>query len=151
MVAYAQPVGEDTVQAVMSGDSPVGKLAFDKTYAAENGGGIAEATQLAALRFHEVMLQRWKKLTEERPITRALPIATLPVAVSFYTNDEWTNLRSRILATPGVSSVDISTISQGGAMVQLSYVSAFEQLRQSLWASGLALQNVGGTWVLQTN
>jgi len=151
MVTYAQPVGEDTVQAVMSGDSPVGKLAFDKTYAAENGGGIAEATQLAALRFHEVMLQRWKKLTEERPITRALPIATLPVAVSFYTNDEWTNLRSRILATPGVSSVDISTISQGGAMVQLSYVSAFEQLRQSLWASGLALQNVGGTWVLQTN
>ncbi len=151
LIAYAQPVGEDTVQAVISGDSPVGKLAFDQNYAAENGGGITEATQLAALRFHEVMLQRWKKLTEERPITRALPIATLPVAVSFYSNDEWTNLRSRILATPGVSGVDISTISQGGAMVQLSYVSAFEQLRQSLWASGLALQNVGGTWVLQTN
>ena len=151
LVAFAQPLGEDTVQAVMSGDSPVGKLGFDKGYTAENGGGIAEAAQIAALRFHEVMLQRWKKQTEERPITRALPIATLPVAVSFYSNDEWASLRSRILATPGVSGVDISTISQGGAMVQLSYVSAFEQLRQSLWASGLALQNVGGTWVLQTN
>jgi hypothetical protein len=50
-----------------------------------------------------------------------------------------------------VSGVDISTISQGGAIVQLSYVTGFEQLRQALWQAGLALQNVGGTWVLQTN
>jgi hypothetical protein len=151
LVAEASPVGEDTVQAVMAGDSPVGKLGFDKTYTAVNGGGLLEASQIAASRFQEVMLLRWKKQTEERPITRALPVATLPVAVAFNSTDEWSALRSRILATPGVASVDISTISQGGAIVQLAYVSGFEQLRQSLWASGLALQNVGGTWVLQTN
>jgi hypothetical protein len=78
-------------------------------------------------------------------------VATLPVAVSFFSNDEWSALRARILSTPGVSGVDISTISQGGAIVQLSYVTGFEQLRQALWQAGLALQNVGGTWVLQTN
>lgn len=151
LIAFAQPLAEDTVQAVMSGNSPVGELSFDKAYTAENGGGVAEAAQLAALRFHQVMLERWKKLNEQRPVTQSLPVATLPVAVSFFTNDEWSTLRNRILATPGVSGVDISTIAQGGAIVQLSYVSGFEQLRQSLWASGLALQNVGGTWVLQSN
>ena len=151
LIAMAQPLGEDSVQAVMTGDSPVGKLGFDKSYAAENGGGVPEAAGLAASRFHQVMEQRWKKMNEARPITRALPISTLPVAVTFYSNDEWAALRSRILSTPGVTGVDISTISQGGAIVQLSFVSAFEQLRQSLWQSGLALQNVGGTWVLQTN
>ncbi|MGB7204606.1 MAG: DUF2066 domain-containing protein [Anderseniella sp.] len=151
LIAEATPVGEDSVQAVMAGDSPVGKVGFDKTYAAENAGGIPEAAAIAATRFNEVMLLRWKKKTEERPITRALPIASLPVAVAFYSNDEWAALRSRILATPGVAGVDISTISQGGAIVQLSYVSGFEQLRNSLWSAGLALQNVGGTWVLQSN
>ncbi len=151
LVAEASPVGEDTVQAVMQGDSPVGELGFDKAYAAENGGGLPEAAQIAAARFQQVMIQRWKKQNEERSITRALPVATLPVAVAFYSTEEWSALRARILSTPGVSGVDISTISQGGAIVQLAYVSGFEQLRQSLWSSGLALQNVGGTWVLQTN
>ena len=151
LIAVAEPLGEDSVQATMTGESPVGQLGFDKSYAAENGGGVAEAAGIAASRFHEVMLLRWKKMNEARPITQALPIATLPVAVSFFTTEEWSALRSRILATPGVSGVDISTISQGGAIVQLSYVSGFEQVRQALWQAGLALQNVGGTWVLQAN
>ena len=151
LIAMAQPLGEDSVQAVMTGDSPVGKLGFDKAYTAENGGGVAEAAGIAASRFHEVMEQRWKKMNEALPITQALPVSTLPVAVTFYSNDEWAALRSRILSTPGVTGVDISTISQGGAIVQLAYVSAFEQLRQALWQGGLALQNVGGTWVLQIN
>ncbi len=78
----------------MSGDSPVGQLGFDKAYTAENGGGVAEAAHIAALRFHEVMLVRWKKLTEQRPVTQSLPVATLPVAVSFSPNDEWSALRT---------------------------------------------------------
>jgi hypothetical protein len=151
LVAVAEPLGEDTVQASMVGDSPVGRLEFDKGYTAEQGGGLEEAARIAAARFHEVMQLRWKKMNEARPVTQAVPVATLPVAVSFFSNDEWSALRARILSTPGVSGVDISTISQGGAIVQLSYVTGFEQLRQALWQAGLALQNVGGTWVLQTN
>jgi hypothetical protein len=151
LVAEASPVGEDTVQATMVGASAVGRLEFDKAYAAENGGGVAEAAKIAALRFHQVMLLRWKKKNETGPVTQSLPVATLPVAVAFYSTEEWSALRARILSTPGVSGVDISTISQGGAIVQLSYVTGFEQLRQSLWSAGLALQNVGGTWVLQAS
>lgn len=151
LVAEAAAVGEDTVQATMVGNSAVGTLEFDKSYAAENGGGVAEAASIAALRFHQVMLLRWKKKNETAPVTQSLPVATLPIAVAFYSTEEWTALRARILSTPGVSGVDISTISQGGAIVQLSYVTGFEQLRQSLWSAGLALQNVGGTWVLQAS
>ncbi len=151
LVAEAAAVGEDTVQATMVGNSAVGTLEFDKSYAAENGGGVAEAAKIAASRFHQVMLLRWKKKNETAPVTQSLPVATLPIAVAFYSTEEWTALRTRILSTPGVSGVDISTISQGGAIVQLSYVTGFEQLRQSLWSAGLALQNVGGTWVLQAS
>jgi len=151
LIAEAAATSEDTVQATLVGDSPVGKLEFDKAYTAENGGGIDEAATTAALRFHQVLLQRWKKKNETGPVTQSLPIATLPVAVAFVSTEEWSALRARILSTPGISGVDISTISQGGAIVQLSYVTGFEQLRQSLWSSGLALQNVGGTWVLQAS
>jgi hypothetical protein len=149
VVAEASAVGEDTVQANMIGTSAIGRLEFDKAYSAEDGGGVDQAARIAALRFHQVMLLRWKKENEAAPVTQSLPIATLPVAVAFFSNEEWAALRSRILATPGISGVDISTISQGGAIVQLSYVTGFEQMRQSLWSAGLALQNVGGTWVLQ--
>lgn len=151
VVAEASATAEDTVQANMIGTSAIGKLEFDKTYVAENGGGIEEAAKIAALRFHQVMLLRWKKKNETGPVTRSLPVATLPVAVAFFSTEEWSALRARILATPGISGVDISTISQGGAIVQLSYVAGFEQLRQALWSAGLALQNVGGTWVLQAS
>ncbi len=151
LIADAHAISEDTIQATLIGSSPVGKLDFDKEYAAENGGGIDEAAGIAALRFHQVMLQRWKKKNETGPVTQSLPVATLPVTVAFFSTEEWSALRTRILSTPGVSGVDISTISQGGAIVQLSYVTGFEQLRQSLWSSGLALQNVGGTWVLQAS
>ena len=37
VVAEASAVGEDTVQANMSGTSAIGKLEFDKAYSAENG------------------------------------------------------------------------------------------------------------------
>lgn len=151
LIAEATVIGEDTIQATLVGNSPVGQLEFDKEYAAENGGGVDEAARTAALRFHQVMLQRWKKKNETAPITQSLPVATLPVAVAFFSTEEWSALRARILSTPGVSGVDISAISQGGAIVQLSYVTGFEQLRQSLWSAGLALQNVGGTWVLQAS
>ncbi len=151
VVAEAAAVGDDTVQATMIGNTAVGTLEFDKSYVAENGGGVAEAARIAALRFHQVMLLRWKKKNETGPVTQSLPVATLPIAVAFYSTEEWSALRARILSTPGVSGVDISTISQGGAIVQLSYVTGFEQLRQSLWSAGLALQNVGGTWVLQAS
>ena len=151
LVAEAAAVGDDTVQATLIGRSAVGNLEFDKAYVAENGGGVAEAARVAALRFHQVMLLRWKKKNETGPVTQSLPVATLPIAVAFYSTEEWSALRARILSTPGVSGVDISTISQGGAIVQLSYVTGFEQLRQSLWSAGLALQNVGGTWVLQAS
>ncbi len=149
VVAEASAVDADTVQANMIGTSAIGKLEFDKAYIAEDGGGVETAARIAALRFHQVMLSRWKKENEAAPVTQSLPIATLPVAVAFFSNEEWSALRARILATPGISGVDISTISQGGAIVQLSYVTGFEQMRQSLWSAGLALQNVGGTWVLQ--
>ena len=151
LLAQAAPVSEDTIQATLVGNTPVGKLEFEEQFSAENGGGIEEATSVAALRFHQVMLQRWKKKNETAPVTQSLPIATLPVTVAFVSTEEWSALRARILATPGISGVDISTISQGGAIVQLSYVTGFEQLRQSLWSSGLTLQNLGGTWVLQAS
>ncbi len=151
LIAEATSVGEDAVQATLVGDSPVGKLEFDKEYTAENGGGIEEAVKTAALRFHQIMLQRWKKKNETGPVTQSLPVATLPVAVAFVSTEEWSELRARILSTPGVSGVDISTISEGGAIVQLSYVTGFEQLRLSFRSAGLALQNVGGTWVLQAS
>ena len=38
LVAFAEPVGDNSIRAVMSGQSPLGIMAFDKVYEADAGG-----------------------------------------------------------------------------------------------------------------
>jgi len=147
VVAVATPEGEASIHAKMSGETPLGKMDFDKTYEAESGGQDA-ASQLAAKRFHTVMLQKWMKSREPAaPAPSAQQVLT--VAVPFSSIEEWTNLRESILATRGVSGVDVSTLSAGGAMVRLSYAVPLETLKAALAGRRLALALEGNTWVLR--
>ncbi len=153
LVAVAEPKGENSVHAVMSGNSPVGRLAFDKTYVALEGGLKAAAEQ-AARRFHAVMTYKWKKKVAEkraRERARRAAVATrIIVIVPFSDLRQWQALRARLASTPGVAAVDVSTLSGDGAVVTLKSALALPALREALRGSRMMLEPTGdGRWVLR--
>lgn len=146
LVAIAAPTGEATVRAVMSGDSPLGFIDFDKTYTAEEGGVEAAAGQ-AARRFYAAMVAKWRE--SRGPARPAAAVQALSVAVPFASLEQWNAIRSRLLATPGVAGVDISNLTGGGAIVRLSYGVPLADLQAALAGRRLDLALVGDTWVLR--
>ncbi len=151
LVAVAGPKGKNAVRAVMTGNSPVGRIAFDKTYIAESDG-IEEATRMAARRFHEVMTWKWKKKVAARRQAAAAARAArtrLQVIVPFNSLREWQQIRARLASTPGVTDVDVSSLSGTSAVVNLSATMSIDQLRAALQASRLHLGQSGGRWYVQ--
>ena len=146
LVAYAEVVNDNSVRAVMQGDSPVGKIAFDKTYVSTDGG-FDQACVEAAERFHTVMTFKWTK-------SRAGGISdtnlqAVNIAVPFSSLQEWNVLRAQLSITPSVTNVEVSSMSSNGALVRLTYAQGFEHLQSALRQSRMELILVGGTWVLQ--
>ncbi len=152
LVAIAEPAGDNAVHAVMTGDSPVGRIAFDKVYTAQEGGLEAAARQ-AVERFRSVMTYKWKKkISAERAAkARAAAMATrLPVIVPFHSLREWQSLRARLVTTPGVDNVDVSTLSGNGAEIILTSRLPLNSLRSALQQSRFQLMRSGSRWVLRT-
>jgi hypothetical protein len=160
LVAVAGPAEGGGVHATMSGDSPLGRVTFDKVYKSEDGA-VESSAALAAQRFHAVMIEKWrstraKAIAEAKAreaarleAARAAGMRSMSVAVPFSGSGEWNAIRQRLLTTPGVARVDVSTIAGNGAVIQLGYSSGFQTLQTALLGSGLQLRQVGGTWVLQ--
>jgi hypothetical protein len=149
IVAFAEPAENGAVHATMSGDSPLGKLSFDKIYDGETGK-VEDSANLAAQRFHGVMLDKFKsgavKVADQKRATEANARKTLSVRVPFSGPSEWNGLRSRILSTPGVTGLDVSTLGADGAVVALTFVGTPEDMQSSMQASGLSLSQAGGGW-----
>jgi hypothetical protein len=158
LVATAEPDPQGGIHAVMQGDSPLGRVNFDKTYSAEDGS-LESAAAAAARRFDDVMLEKWRSVRikmaaearaqaeAEQQVARAS--SSLAVAVPFSGIHQWNGIRARLLATPGVIGVDVSTIAENGAVIQLAFVDSLDTLQSALSGSGLRLVHAGGTWVLQ--
>ncbi len=156
IIAFAEPAENGTVHARMVGDSPLGKLSFDKIYDGE-AGRIEESAALAAKRFHDVMVEKFKsgqvkvaeQAAEQKRQTEATSRKTISVRVPFAGPSEWNGLRSRILSTPGVAGLDVSSLGADGAEVALSYVGNPEDVQTSMQASGLKLSREGGNWLIE--
>jgi Uncharacterized protein conserved in bacteria (DUF2066) len=158
LVAIAEPDPAGGIHAVMQGDSPLGRVNFDKIYTAEDGTPEGAATA-AAKRFDEVMLEKWRSVqikmaAEARARAEAQQQAnrasnSMAVAVPFSGIHQWNGIRARLLATPGVTGVDVSTIADNGAVIQLAYLDSVQVLQSALSGSGLRLIQSRGTWVLQ--
>jgi hypothetical protein len=151
VVAFAEPAENGAVHASMTGDSPLGKLSFDKVYDGETGR-IEDSTALAAQRFHGVMVEKFKsgaaKVVEQKRVSEANARKTISVRVPFAGPSQWSGLRSRILSTPGVTGLDVSSLGADGAVVALTFVGTPDEVQSSMQASGLTLSNEGGGWLI---
>ena len=156
LVAFAEPAEGGGVHATMSGKSPLGKLTFDKVYTAESGT-LQDSVELAAMRFHEVMLDKFKsgatKAAAEQSASKAKEEnnkrKTVSVSVPFAGPSQWNGLRSRLLSTPGILGLDVSSLAGDGAVVSLTYTGTLDEVEASLQASGLRLSRVDGALVVE--
>ncbi len=155
IIAFAEPAENGTVHAQMAGDSPLGKLSFDKVYDGETGR-IEESLALAASRFHVVMVEKYKSgagksagaTAEQKQQSVANARKSLSARVPFSGPSQWNGLRSRILSTPGVTGLDVSSLGGDGAIVTLSYVGSPDDMQASMQAGGLNLAREGGGWLI---
>ncbi len=155
LVAIARPQGENAIQAAMIGKSPGGRIAFDKTYTAPEGQGLAAAAEQAVRRFIDVMTQKWRnkvlKQARDARLRRQQARAAhrMTVIVPFSSLREWQVLRARLATTPGVSGVDVQSLSGTHAVVRLATTLSPDALRAALARSGLDLRSNGGRWYLR--
>jgi len=149
LVAVAEPAEGGGIHAVMVGDTTLGKVTFDKTYTSESASPEQSAA-LATQRFHAVMIEKYKE-NEALAAGSQNPDEpqSIAVAVPFSSPTEWNGIRSRILSTPNVTSLDVSTLSADGAVIRLKYTDNLPMLQDNMQRTGLALSLIGQSWVIQ--
>ena len=149
LVVVAEPAGENAVRMRAAGDTPVGRVMIDKTYAAE-AGGVEAAARIGATRLLTLMTQKWKQENPyEPPRPAAAAARAMSVSVPFASTQEFSALRARLVGTPGVTGVNVASIQPGGALITLNYQTSIEQLQAALAQNRLQLSLVSGAWILQ--
>ncbi len=151
LVAIAEPAAGNGIHAMMDAESELGKITFDKIYTADPATLEASAA-LATQRFHAVMIDKYKsdKAKAEQVSTEANVSHSIPVTVPFSSPSEWNAIRSRILSSPGIIGVDVSTLAGNGAVIRLMYVGDLQVVQDSMPGTGLQMSQIGGNWVIQS-
>ena len=139
------PGGNSTGRATLIGETAAGPVDFDRTYTADQGT-VAAAAEQAVREFHSALLADWRT---SRPTVRPAAVQSIRVALPVASLEQWNDLRSRLIATPGVSGVDLSSLTAQGAIVQLNFSVPFPELQAELADRRLDLALRGETWVIQ--
>jgi hypothetical protein len=149
LVAFAEPDGQGGVHATMNAATPLGKIVFDKVYTADSGA-VADSAALAVQRFHGVMEEKYRSNANKTAAAKqGNARQTISVAVPFAGPSEWNGLRARILATPGVVGLDVSSLGGDGAVIKLTVTGGVEDLQGKFRTVQLQLDRIGGGWVIQ--
>jgi hypothetical protein len=151
LVAIAEPAEGNGVRAMMNAESELGKITFDKIYTADPPTLEASAA-LAAARFHAVMIDKYRsdKARARQLSADASASHSIPVTVPFTSPSEWNAVRSRILSSPGIIGVDVSTLAADGAVIRLMYVGDLQGVQSAMQGTGLQMSQIGGNWVIQS-
>ena len=150
LVAFAEPAAGGGIHAHMIGNSPLGKITFDKIYTADTGTENDSAI-LATQRFHQVMVEKFKSDMAKIAAAKAANSGpqSIAVAIPFSGPSQWNGLRNRILSTPGVVGVDVTSLDGQGAAARLVYSGVIEDVQNSMQSAGLQLARSGGSWIIQ--
>ena len=150
LVAFAEPAPEGGVHAHMIGQSPLGKITIDKIYKADSGT-LNDSAIMAAQRFHQLMIDKFHSDQAKVAAKSANPNAPQSVAVviPFTSPTAWNGLRARILSTPGVLGVDVTSLDAQGASAKLIYSGNLPDMQASLQATGLQMTRSSGSWTIE--
>ena len=137
----------------IEGATRLGKVTFNKIYRAPDNQP-ASAAPAAVQKFEGALVETYKELEVKSAAVREASkyqnsAQSVAVAVPFTSPSEWNAIRSRILTTPNVTGVDLSTLSGDGAVIQLMFTSTIDELQGNMQRAGLSLSQYGTTWVIQ--
>lgn len=149
LLATAQPAPDGGVHAHVIGSSALGKITIDKVYTADSKL-VPESANVAAQRFQQLITDKFHSDQAKLAAARAAAAGPqqLAVGVPFGGPSEWNGLRARIIATPGVVGLDVTSLDAGGAAAKLIYNGAVDDLAGSFKAAGLKLQRSGAGWIV---
>jgi hypothetical protein len=151
LVAVADPADGGSVHVSITGDTTLGHVIIDKIYTADDGR-LESSVEVAAQRIHAALLNKFKS-DEARAMAEAQigdeMAQSISVTVPFTSPTEWNGIRSRILSTPNVRGVDLSTLSGDGAVIRLIFTNTLPALQANLQRTGLTLAQNGESWVIQ--
>ena len=151
LIAFAQPAPGGGIHARVVGTSDLGKITIDKVYTADTHV-LADSAAFAAQRFQTLITDKFKSDQAKFAAAKAgSGPAALAVLVPFAGPSEWNGLRSRILSTPGVVGLDVTSLDAGGASARLLYSGNAEDLGPSFQAANLRLDRSGVGWTIRPN
>lgn len=154
LVAQAEPDSPGSLHVYIEGDTKLGHVNINKIYIPEpaEDGSLLPAETAAAQAFQKVLFKAYQaeatRIAEEKAARDNTPQA-LAVTVPFNSPREWNAIRSRILNTPNVSAVDLSSLDFDGANIRLVYTRSLEDLQGNLQRVGLSLTQGGTGWVIR--
>lgn len=153
LVAQAEPADGGGLHVYIAGQTKLGEVKVNKIYQPEEGSPDSPET-LATVAFQKMLFKTYQeesaKLAAAEAAKSANRVQSLSVSVPFTSPREWNAIRSRILSTPNVNGVDLSSLSAGGAVIQLAFTHTLEELQANMKAAGLNLAQSGSSWVIQS-
>ena len=148
LIAQAQPAEGGGLHVYIEGETKLGTVKINKVYKPEEGSTEpVEAVAVAA--FQAMLVKTYREVAEEIAAKSANTIQSIAVTVPFTSPREWNAIRSRILTTPNVTAVDLSTLNVDGAVIRLVFTRTVEELQMNMQAAGLNLANSGSVWIIQ--
>jgi hypothetical protein len=148
LLAQAQPAEGGGLHVYIEGETKLGKVTVNKIYMPEEG--VAEPVETVAVAaFQAMLVKTYREVAEKIAERSANTVQSLAVSVPFSSPREWNAIRSRILSTPNVRAVDLSTLNADGAVIKLVFTRTVEELQMNMQAAGLNLANAGSAWVIQ--
>jgi hypothetical protein len=147
LIAFAQASPDGGIHARVVGTSPLGKITIDKIYTADTRT-LIDSAALAAQRFQTLMTDKFRSDQAKAAAKTSGAAQALGVSIPFSGPSQWNGLRARILSTPGVVGLDVTSLDIQGASARLLYNGAVEDLSVSFQAAGLRLDQQGTGWVI---
>lgn len=152
LVAQAQPADGGGLHVFIEGETKLGRVTVNKIYQPEDGS-LATLEDSAVAAFQAMLVKTYKevaaKLAAEEAARSANTRQSIAVSVPFTSPREWNAIRSRILTTPNVIGVDLSSLNTDGAVIRLVFTRTVEELQGNMQAAGLNLANTGSAWIIQ--
>lgn len=150
LIAIAEPAEGGGLHVLISGETKLGKVLFDKVYTSDDKT-LEGAASAAVQRVDEILINKYRN---DAAKAAAAAVSAGPqvisVAVPFGSPTEWNAIRARILASPGVNNVDVASLSVDGAVIKLTFTAALPALQSNMQRTGLNLAQVGSNWVIQS-
>ncbi len=168
VVAVAEPdFAAKKLLVTLAGKDAVGPFLLKRSYHISNGD-LAYTSELAAVIALGTIEGRWKAVKSNyaaapadagaasKPVWSPEAMATgngdpVSFVAEFAGPDQWNDLRSKLLDTPGVDSMEISTMSDARADVSLRFPGGAASLANALGARGLSFVNTADGWVLRAS